>query len=72
MKIMFLDESGDHSLDKIDSQYPVFCLAGVIVDEDEYENSISPNLDHIKLKYWKTTNTIFHSRSIRKCESPSK
>lgn len=67
---MFLDESGDHSLDKIDSQYPVFCLAGVIIDEDEYQKVVSPDLDRIKLKYWKTTDVIFHSRSIRKCESP--
>ena len=70
MKIMFLDESGDLSLEKIDSQYPVFCLAGAIIDEDEYRKVVSPDLDRIKLKYWKTTNVIFHSRSIRKCESP--
>lgn len=70
MKIMFLDESGDHSLDKIDSQYPVFCLAGVIIDEDEYQKVVSPDIDRIKLKYWKTTDVIFHSRSIRKCEPP--
>lgn len=30
MKIMFLDESGDHSLDKVDDTYPVFVLAGCI------------------------------------------
>lgn len=65
---MFLDESGDLSLEKIDPQYPVFCLAGVIIDEDEYRKTVSPDLDRIKLKYWKTTNVIFHSRSIRKCE----
>ena len=27
MKVMFLDESGDHSLVKIDSSYPMFVLA---------------------------------------------
>ena len=31
---MFLDESGDHSLVKIDEQFPVFCLAGCIFDEE--------------------------------------
>ena len=36
MKIMFLDESGDHSLDKVDLQFPAFCLAGVITDEEDY------------------------------------
>ena len=32
MKILYLDESGDHSLSVIDPQYPVFVLGGVIVD----------------------------------------
>ncbi len=59
-----------HSLDKIDPQYPVFCLAGVIVDQEDYRDTVSPNFDSVKLKYWKTTDIIFHSRSIRKCEPP--
>ena len=28
MKVLFLDESGDHSLEIIDPQYQVFVLAG--------------------------------------------
>jgi hypothetical protein len=32
MKVMFLDESGDHSLETIDPQYPVFVLGGIIAD----------------------------------------
>lgn len=70
MKIIFLDETGDHSLEKIDSQYPVFGLAGVIIDEDVYKNEISPAIDEIKLKYWKSTDIVLHSREIRKCEPP--
>jgi hypothetical protein len=31
---MFLDESGDHNLSKIDAQFPVFVLGGVIADAD--------------------------------------
>ncbi len=37
MKILFLDESGGHSLTKIDLQYPVFVLAGVIMDSEYHE-----------------------------------
>ena len=32
MKILFLDESGDHNLTIIDPLYPVFVLGGVIID----------------------------------------
>ena len=39
-KVMFLDESGDHSLRVIDPQYPMFVLGGVIVDRDYAENEL--------------------------------
>jgi hypothetical protein len=70
MKILFLDESGDHSLKKIDDQYPVFCLAGVIIDENDYVGKVSPTLDQMKLKYWQSADVILHSRDIRKCLPP--
>jgi hypothetical protein len=34
---LFLDESGDHSLDKIDPQYPVFVLGGALISDQEYQ-----------------------------------
>lgn len=70
MQILFLDESGDHNLTKIDSTYPAFCLAGMIISEEDYEDELSPNIDSLKLKYWKTTDVILHSRDIRKCLPP--
>jgi Protein of unknown function (DUF3800) len=70
MKVLFLDESGDHSLKKIDDQYPVFCLAGVIIDEEVYSNTVKPQLDALKLRYWKSTDVVFHSREIRKVLPP--
>lgn len=33
MKMMFLDESGDHSLAHIQKDYPLFVLGGIVVDE---------------------------------------
>lgn len=32
MKVLFLDESGDHNLSVIDPQYPLFVLGGVVMD----------------------------------------
>lgn len=34
---LFLDESGDHSLDKIDPQYPMFVLGGVLISAADYD-----------------------------------
>ncbi len=64
---LFLDESGDHGLNTIDPSFPVFVLCGIICPETEYK-TISKKMNEIKEKYWKTTNVIFHSRDIRKCE----
>ena len=68
MKIMFLDESGDHSLekDKIDKTYPMFVLVGCIFDLDDYLTLIEPEINKFKLEYFKTTKTILRSYDIRK------
>lgn len=67
---MFLDESGDHSLIKIDNQFPVFCLAGCIFDEGEYQQHSKAKIDAFKIRYFNTTDIVLHSREIRKCEPP--
>ncbi len=65
-KIMFLDESGDHSLDKIDKSYPMFVLAGCIFDIDYYSNVVEPNINKLKIKYFGKIDIIFRSYDIRK------
>lgn len=70
MKVMFLDESGDHSLVKIDDQFPVFCLAGCIFDESEYQQNSKSKIDAFKIRYFNTSRIVLHSRDIRKCEPP--
>ena len=66
MKIMFLDESGDHSLDKIDKSYPVFVLAGCIFDLDNYTKIVEQEINKFKIKYFRKTNVILRSYDIRK------
>lgn len=64
---LFIDESGDHSLNNINSGFPIFALLGLIIDEQSY-NNVCKEIDNFKIKYFKTTNIILHSREIRKCE----
>lgn len=66
MYIMFLDESGDHSLETIDTSYPIFCLAGCIVDFDYYNNVFEREVDNLKVEYFSTRDIIFRSYDIRK------
>lgn len=63
MKIFFLDESGDHNLSKIDDQYPVFVLGGVIVDRD-YLDEMNQKMDAFKLEFFGSTEIILHTADI--------
>lgn len=66
MKIMFLDESGDHSLDKIDNSYPMFVLAGCIFDFDYYSTVAEPKINELKIKHFGKIDIILRSYDIRK------
>lgn len=63
---MFLDESGDHSLDKIDKSYPMFVLAGCIFEFDYYNQTVEQEINKIKLKYFNKREVILRSYDIRK------
>ena len=63
---MFLDESGDHSLEKIDNSYPMFVLAGCVFDLDYYSTVAEPKINELKIKYFGKTNIILRSYDIRK------
>lgn len=65
-KMMFLDESGDHSLEKIDRSYPMFVLAGCIFDLDYYSSIVEPKINNLKNKYFGRINIILRSYDIRK------
>jgi hypothetical protein len=66
---MFLDESGDHSLTKIDLQFPVFTLAGCIFESDYYVQHAVPQINELKQKHFGTTEIILHSYEIRKAKN---
>lgn len=65
--ILFIDESGDHSLNNINADFPIFALLGLMIDKNSYK-SVCEEINNFKLKYFKTINVILHSREIRKCE----
>ncbi|PYU23677.1 MAG: hypothetical protein DMG32_15740 [Acidobacteria bacterium] len=48
--ILFLDESGDHSLSIIDPQFSVFVLCGVIMDGEYHQNIAAERLNAFKMR----------------------
>lgn len=64
--ILYLDESGNHDLNKVDPNHPVLCLCGCVFNKIHYQSYIIPKFNELKMKYWNRTDVILHSRDIRK------
>lgn len=64
MKIMFLDESGDHNLRLIDRQYPLFVLGGIIVEKEYAEGEMSHKLAAFKRELFGNEKLILHTADI--------
>ena len=64
MKILFLDESGDHNLSVIDPQYPLFVLGGIIVDKDYAEVEIEREIRTLKRELFGREDIIIHTADI--------
>lgn len=64
--IVYVDESGDHSLVSIDQNFPVFALSFCIFTKDEYTNCVVPATQRFKFRYWGHDAVVLHEREIRK------
>jgi hypothetical protein len=64
--IAYFDESGDHGLDNIDLDYPVFVLCGCVFRITHYLEHDLPAFSKIKFDHFDHDAVILHSRAIRK------
>ena len=61
MKMLFLDESGDHNLTAIDSQHPIFVLGGIIADKHYALGEMTYKLNSFKKELFGTTDITLHT-----------
>jgi hypothetical protein len=66
--IVYLDETGDHSLELVDPGFPVFVLTLLVCDTDAYANQIVPAFYRFKFQHFGHEAVILHSRDIRKAQ----
>lgn len=64
MKVLFLDESGDHNLRVIDPQYPLFVLGGVILDKDYAEGELVQRMNAFKRSLFGRDDLVLHTADI--------
>lgn len=68
--IVFVDESGDHSLASINADYPVFVLVFCIVPCAAYVDQITPAVRRLKFELFGHDLVILHEHDIRKRTGP--
>lgn len=64
--LVFVDESGDHGMARVDPDYPIFALACCLVRKSDYVEHITPALQRLKLEYWGHDEQVLHEHEIRK------
>jgi hypothetical protein len=64
--IVFVDESGDHGLARIDPQFPVFVLAFCILRKSDYSRGLLPAMTEFKFAHFGHDQVVLHERDIRK------
>ena len=48
MRVVYLDETGDHSLEREDKDFPVFALVMMVCDQDVYRDTLVPLVNRLK------------------------
>ena len=68
--VIYVDESGDHTLDAIDRDYPVFVLDFCIFRKDHYANTVVPKVQAFKFEHFGHDIVVLHEHEIRKQKPP--
>lgn len=66
--IVYVDETGDHSLEAVDMNFPIFVLTLLIFDIQKYFEQIVPAFYRFKFDFFGHEGVILHSREIRKAQ----
>ena len=64
---LYIDECGDHQLEKFNPNFPIFTLCGVLVPGDKLEE-LEAAVKAFKQEFFNDESVIIHSRDIRKQE----
>lgn len=70
--VVYVDESGDHSMQNVDDNYPIFVLAFCVFYKKHYSEKVVPALEKFKFNNFGHDIVILHERDIRKETGPFK
>ena len=64
--VVYVDESGDHSLASVDSAYPVFVLALCVFHKRHYAEKSIPAIEKLKFNYFGHDSVVLHEHEKKK------
>jgi hypothetical protein len=64
--VVFVDESGDHSLSSIDQDWPVFVLSFCIFRISDYTHVVCPQIRSLKFETFGHDTVVLHESDIRR------
>ncbi|MDX2209281.1 MAG: DUF3800 domain-containing protein [Sphingopyxis sp.] len=70
--VVYVDESGNHGMQNVDPDYPLFVLAFCIFYKKHYSEKVVPALQKFKFNHFGHDIIILHERDIRKEKGPFK
>jgi hypothetical protein len=68
--VIYVDESGDHGLEAIDPDYPVFVLTFGIFEKARYVGSLVPAVQAFKFRHFGHDMVVLHELDIRRQRPP--
>lgn len=68
--VIYVDESGDHSLESIDPEYPLFVLSFCIFKKSNYISQTVPRIQEFKFRWFGHDLVILHENEIVKKKRP--
>lgn len=68
--VVYVDESGDHSLERINPQFPLFVLSFCVFRKDDFTRQVVPSIQEFKFKHFGHDLVILHEAEIRKQHGP--
>lgn len=67
--IIYVDESGDHGLTKINPEFPIFVLAFCIFKKSDFAERLVPRVKRLKFRWFGHDSIILHEKEIVRKEN---
>lgn len=64
--VVYVDERGDHGIQSLDENYPLFVLAFCVFHKGHYSEKVVPALEKFKFRHFGHDLVILHENEIRK------